>query len=95
MESDKMKGSMEVLNSFQMTKGMEGLDHASKELYKNKEVPAVILKGVAREFEGYHYKEIMGFIEGDSITTDEDVSFWGSHKGGGQRWKNWEISVIA
>ncbi len=74
MESDKMKGSMEVLNSFQMTKGMEGLDHASKELYKNKEVLAVILKGVAREFEGYHYKEIMGFIEGDSITTDEDVS---------------------
>ena len=53
MESDKMKGSMEVLNSFQMTKGMEGLDHASKELY---------------------YKEIMGFIEGDSITTDDDVS---------------------
>lgn len=74
MESDKMKGSMEVLNSFQMTKGMEGLDHASKELYKNKEVLAVILKGVAREFERYHYKEIMGFIEGDSITTDEDVS---------------------
>ncbi len=36
MESDKMKGSMEVLNSFQMTKGMEGLDHASKSYIKIK-----------------------------------------------------------
>lgn len=74
MESDKMKGSMEVLNSLQITEGLEGLDHASKELYKNKEVLAIILKGVAREFEEYNYKEIMGFIEGDSITTEEDVS---------------------
>ncbi|MCI9530808.1 MAG: hypothetical protein HFH38_03490 [Lachnospiraceae bacterium] len=74
MGNDKMQGSMEVLNFFQITEGMEGLDHASKELYKNKEVLAIILKGVAREFEGYSYKEIMGFIEADSITTGEDVS---------------------
>ena len=74
MENDSMRGSMEVLNSLQMTEGMEGLDYASKELYKNKEVLAIILKGVAREFEGYSYKEIMGFIEADSITTEENVS---------------------
>ncbi len=74
MESGNMQGSMEVLNSLQMTEGLEGLDHASKELYKNKEVLAIILKGVAREFEGYSYQEIMGFIEADSITAEEDVS---------------------
>ena len=41
-----------------MTEGMEGLDRACKELYKNKEVLAIILKGVAREFENYSYREI-------------------------------------
>lgn len=74
MGNGNLKGSMEVLNSFQITEGLEGLDHASKELYKNKEVLAIILKGVAREFEGYSYQEIMGFIEADSITNEEDVS---------------------
>ena len=74
MGDENLHGSMEVLNSLQITEGLEGLDHASKELYKNKEVLAIILKGVAREFEGYSYKEIMGFIEADSITTEEDVS---------------------
>ena len=74
MGSGNIQGSMEVLNSFQITEGLEGLDHASKELYKNKEVLAIILKGVAREFESYSYQEIMGFIEADSITTEEDVS---------------------
>ena len=67
-------GSMEVLNSLQITEGLEGLDQASKELYKNKEVLAVILKGVVREFEGYSCQEIMDFIEADSITDTEDVS---------------------
>ena len=67
-------GSMEVLNSLQITEGLEGLDQASKELYKNKEVLAVILKGVVREFEGYSCQEIMDFIEADSITDAEEVS---------------------
>ena len=67
-------GSMEVLNSLQITEGLEGLDQASKELYKNKEVLAVILKGVVREFEGYSCREIMDFIEADSITDAEEVS---------------------
>lgn len=31
MENDSMRGSMEVLNSLQMTEGLEGLDHTSKE----------------------------------------------------------------
>lgn len=71
---DKIVGSMEVLNSLQTTADMAGLDQASKELYKNKEVLAVILKGVAREFESYTYKEIMDFIEAESITGDAEVS---------------------
>lgn len=36
-----LQGSMEILHSFQMTEGMEGLDRACKELYKNKEVLAL------------------------------------------------------
>lgn len=74
MEDEKLLGSMEVLNSMQITTGVEGMDQASKELYKNKEVLAVILKGVAREFEDCSYKEIMDFIEADSIISDENVS---------------------
>ena len=74
MENDSVRRSMEVLNSLQLTEGLEGLDYASKELYKNKEVLAIILKGATREFEGYSYKEIMGYIEADSITTEENVS---------------------
>lgn len=71
---DKITGSMEVLSSLQTTADIAGMDQASKELYKNKEVLAVILKGVAREFESYAYKEIMDFIEADSITGDAEVS---------------------
>lgn len=71
---DKIPGSMEVLNSLQITADTAGLDQESKEIYKNKEVLAVILKGVVREFESYSYEEIMDFIEADSITGEEEVS---------------------
>jgi len=73
-EMDKITGSMEVLNSMQITADTAGMDYASKELYKNKEVLAVILKGVVREYEPYSYQQIMDFIEADSITSDEEVS---------------------
>lgn len=39
-----------------------GMDRASKESYKNKEVLDAILKGVVREFEPYSYGVIMDFI---------------------------------
>lgn len=71
---DKVIGSMDVLNSMQITADTAGLDQASKEIYKNKEVLAVILKGVVREFEPYSYAEIMNFIEADSITDETEVS---------------------
>lgn len=73
-EMDKISGSMEVLSSLQITADTAGLDQASKEIYKNKEVLAVILKGVVKEFEPYSYEEIMDFIEADSITGEEEVS---------------------
>ncbi len=74
---DKVSGSMDVLSSLQITADTAGLDQASKEIYKNKEVLAVILKGVVREFEPYSYEEIMDFIEADSITDGEEVTLAG------------------
>ena len=71
---EKIEGSMEVLSSLQTTADITGFDHASKELFKNKEILAVILKDVVREYGAYSYKQIMGFIEADSITVGEEVS---------------------
>ena len=73
-QNDSVSGSMAVLHTLQATEGMEGLDQASKELYKHKEVLAIILKGVVREYKAYSYLEIMDFIEADSITDSEFVS---------------------
>ena len=84
----RLHGSLEVLHSFQVTEEMESVDRACKELYKNKEVLAIILKGVAREFENYSYREIMDFIEADSITDLENVSpGHGSVSGGSIIWR--------
>lgn len=71
---NKIQGSAELLNSMQITADTAGMDKASKDIMKNKEVLAVILKGVVREYENYNYEEIMNFIEGDSITDDEEVT---------------------
>ena len=79
----KLHGSMDVLHSFQVTEEMENVDRTCKELYKNKEVLAIILKGVAREFENYRPAEIMDFIEADSITDLEKVSPGHGSAGGG------------
>ena len=71
---DKIKGSMEALNSFQLTEDMRGLDAQSKLLFHSREVLAVILQGTIREYKGYSKKEIMEFIEVDSISEDTEVS---------------------
>lgn len=71
---DKIQGSVEVLNSMQISADTAGMDKASKELMKNKEVLAVILKGVVQEYQDYSYQEIMDFIEGDSITDEEEIT---------------------
>ena len=71
---DKVKGSMEMLSSMQLTKDMAGMDAESKELLRNKAVLAVILKGVVAEYKGYSREEIMEFIEPDSVTDETEVS---------------------
>lgn len=71
---DKLKGSMDVLNAMQLTAEMEGLDAQSKTLLRSKEVLAVILQGVVAEYQGYSRREIMDFIEADSIVDGKEVS---------------------
>ena len=68
---ERVTGSMEVLSSMQITDLTAGMYAASKELLKNKEILAVILQEVIEEYRGYPTKEIMDFIEQDSITTSE------------------------
>lgn len=71
---DNIRGSMEALNSFQLTEDMQGLDDPSKLLLHSKEVLAVILQGAVKEYKGYSKQEIMGFIEADSLSEDTEVS---------------------
>ena len=70
---DNIRGSMEALNSFQLTEDMQGLDDQSKLLLHSKEVLAVILQGAVKEYKGYSKQEIMDFIEADSLSEDMEV----------------------
>ncbi len=45
-----------------------------KLILRNKEVLTIILQEVVREYKGYSRKEVMGFIETDSITSETEVS---------------------
>ena len=72
--NNTMDGSLEVLNSLQLSAGLEGMDTVSKDILKNKEVLAVILKGVVSEYEKYTASEIIEFIESDSITAEDEVT---------------------
>jgi hypothetical protein len=72
--NNKIKGSIDVLNSLQIMEDVEGMDTASTEFLKNKEVLAIILKGAAEEYAYYSLAEIMDFIETDSIAADVDVT---------------------
>ena len=69
---DKVRGSMGLLSDMQITADMEGLDAQSKTLLRNREVLAVILQGVAEEYEGCSRKEIMGLIE--PVSLQKEVS---------------------
>lgn len=71
---DKVRGSMEALSAMQLTAEMEGLDAQSKILLRSKEVLAIILQGVVSEYQGYSRREIMDFIEADSIEDTKEVS---------------------
>ena len=71
---EKLTGSMEALSAMQVTAATEGLDAESKTLLHSKEVLAVILQGTIEEYQGYTLKEIMDFIEADTITDTKEVS---------------------
>ena len=71
---DRVIGSMEALSSMQITRDTEGLDAESKALLHSKEVLAVILQGTIEEYSGYSRKEIIDFIEADSICDEKEVS---------------------
>lgn len=71
---DKLKGSMDTLSSMQLTADMEGLDTQSKTLLRSTEVLAVILRETVTEYQGYSRKEVIDFIETDSITDAKEVS---------------------
>lgn len=72
--SSVIEGSLDVLSSLQISADLEGMDAASKDILKNKEVLAVILKGVVSEYETYTPQEIMEFIEAESITSEDEVT---------------------
>jgi hypothetical protein len=71
---EKLTGSMETLSAMQVTADMEGLDAESKMLLHSREVLAVILQSTVEEYRDYSLKEIMDFIEADSITDAKEVS---------------------
>ena len=71
---DKLRGTMSTLSSMQLTADMKGLDAQSKTILRSAEVLAVILRETVTEYKGYSRKEVMDFIEKDSITDTKEVS---------------------
>lgn len=71
---EKLYGSMETLSAMQLTANMEGLDAQSKLILHSREVLAVILQETVSEYKGYSRKEIMDFIELESISDRKEVS---------------------
>jgi hypothetical protein len=73
-EDKAINGSLNVLNSFQLTENMAGLDSASKNVLHNAEVLANILKNVVPEYSDYTKEEVMEFIDMDSCSDETEVS---------------------
>lgn len=71
---NKLKGSIETLSALQLTQDIQWLDEQSKTVLRSKEVLAVILQGTIEEYKGYSRREIMEFIETDSIDEAKEVS---------------------
>lgn len=73
-DRSKISGSLESLSALQITADTAGLDAGSRTVLHSKEVLAVILRETVEEYKGYSVKEVMEFIETDSITESEEVS---------------------
>lgn len=71
---NKLKGSIETLSALQLTQDIQWMDEQSKTVLRSKEVLAVILQGTIEEYKGYSRREIMEFIETDSIDEAKEVS---------------------
>lgn len=73
-DQSRISGSLEALSALQITADTAGLDAESRTILHSKEVLAVILRDTVEEYKGYSVREIMEFIEADSITESESVS---------------------
>lgn len=69
--SGKITGSLDVLSALEITSAAAGLDAASKQLLRHKEILAIIAQGTIEEYQAYSLREIMDFIEADSIKSPE------------------------
>ena len=58
-QSDKIDGSINALNSFQITAATAGMDKASKVVLHSVEVLATILKNCIPEYRDYPKEKIM------------------------------------
>lgn len=69
-----ISGSLESLSALQLTADTAGLDAESRTVLHSKEVLAVILQETVEEYREYSVREVMDFIEADSIRESEEVS---------------------
>lgn len=68
---NRIAGSLDTFSSMEITADTAGLDAASKQLLKHKEILAVICKNIMEEYDSYSIEEVMDFIEADSIGSPE------------------------
>lgn len=71
---EMMDGSIDVLNSFQITSDTAGMDKASKVVFHSIEVITEILKNAVPEYRDYTKEEILEFIDRNSFRDDMEVS---------------------
>ena len=69
-----VQGGLGVASVFQLTENMQATDKQGKKLLLYTEVLAVILQETVEEYTEYSVKEIMEFIEADSIVGEMEVS---------------------
>jgi hypothetical protein len=57
-----------------MTERAPHLDEKSKEILSNKDLLAIILRHIAKEYDGMTYQEVADCIEADSISRETQVA---------------------
>jgi hypothetical protein len=71
---EKVIVSDEATNSLMVSENAPIMDQASKDILKNKEFLAIILKLVVKEYEDLTVQQIIGYIEADSISDETEVT---------------------